>query len=172
MTHASIARSLRRSFAAAGIVIALALPAVALAEEPEPDPGSSTIAAQAPSAAATEPSPSAPGPTLAPGEPGDGQGEVVIDGPFVTPTPEGSVLDAVSEPRLTPPPTDANVRTGSPAAAGARGLLLTSVAGALALALALGTIAGRERGRPRRDAVRARAASPARRTTPVRRTPP
>ena len=145
MTHKPIARRLRRSFAAAGIVIALALPAAALADEPAPDPGSSAIAAQAPSAAPTEPAPSGPGPTLAaPGDPGDGQGEVVIDGPFVTPTPEGSVLDAVSEPRLTPPPTDAGVRTGSPAAASARGLLLTSVAGAVALALALCAISGRE----------------------------
>ena len=77
-----------------------------------------TCAAQAgPSEAPSEPAASQPAPTTAPGDPGDGQGEVVIDGPFVTPTPEGSVLDAVSEPRLTPPPTDAVVRTGSPAAA-------------------------------------------------------
>jgi hypothetical protein len=170
VTHASNARRLSRPFAAAGIVIALVVPAAALAAEAEPVPGSSAIAAQAPSAAPTEPAPSGPVPSPAPADPGDGQGEVVIDGPFVTPTPEGSVLDGVSEPRLTPPPTDAVVRTGSPAVASVRGLLLTSMAGAVALALALGAIAGRERGRRRWLAVRARAASPATRTTRGRRT--
>jgi hypothetical protein len=165
-----MARTLGRRIAAAGIVIALAVPAAALAAEPQPAQDAPAIAAQAPSAAPIEPAPSDPVPTLAPGDPGYGQGEVVIDGPFVTPTPEGSVLDAIREPRLTPPPTDAVARTGPPAMDHAWQQLLALIAGASALIITLGTTASPRRNGRGRRAVRARAATPATRTTPGRRT--
>ena len=70
-------------------MIALAAPAAALAAEPVPDPGSSAIAAQAPLAAPPESYGISAYSDARALVPGDGQGEVVIDGPFVTPTPQG-----------------------------------------------------------------------------------
>ncbi len=163
MTFASIARSLR--WAALGVllgaaVIALFLqPAHTFAAEPSstsvPSVGAADLASDAPPDLPPSADPADPG------DPDDGQGEVVIDGPFVTPTPEGTVELAIGEPHLTPPPTDADAVTGSLGAGDGMWTPMIVLAAASGVALATA-----------QAGLRRRSASPATRTTRGRRTRP
>lgn len=90
--------------------------------------------------AGTEPTPVAE-PSTAPepsATPFDGNGEVVIDPTFITPTaePHGQVLGATGRPEATPPSTDA-ITAATTSGTGLHVLLVLGVAGSLLALLAV-----------------------------------
>lgn len=120
----------RQLIASLAISLTLALSAGAVAyaaDDIAPSPDASAVVAPTPTDDAT----TTPGPTA-------GGGEISIDPPFVTPTPDATpsseVLGAAGRPELTPPPTDAvGGRTTAPGSGVAVLLLLAIAATSLML---------------------------------------